>query len=275
MESLGEILKRVTQDATSRNMYADGGPRPAAEEEDRCPVCDGHGWVERRVPLGHPAFGQLFPCRCREQAADHGRLQRLQQYSGLPNEMLERMTFESFVVQRRDVDTEGQTFLQGAHRSASTFATQPKGWLLITGTHGSGKTHLAVAIVQQCINRGYPSLFAFVPDLLDHLRAAFNPNSPVRYDQLFEQVKSVPLFILDGLGTESSTPWAREKLYQIVVHRHNARLPTVITTSLTMDEMETAHARMASRLLDATLVRWIAIGAPDYWGRKKKPGSSQ
>ena len=248
-----------------RNTYRDGETRLETEDqEDRCPVCDGHGWVERRVPLGHPDFGELFPCRCREQAADQERMQRLQRYSGLPNEMLDRMTFDRFVVQRPDVDQEGQTFLQTAYTAASTFAIHPEGWLLITGTHGSGKTHLAVAVVERSISRGYPSLFTFVPDLLDHLRAAFSPNSPVQYDQLFEQVKSVPLLILDDLGAESSTPWAREKLYQIVVHRHNARLPTVITTYLTMDEIEAAHARLASRLLDATLVNWVPIGAPDY-----------
>ena len=58
------------------------------------------------------------------------------------------------------------------------------------------------------------ALFTFVPDLLDHLRATYSPNSPVQYDQLFEQVKSTPLLILDDLGAETSTPWAKEKLYQ-------------------------------------------------------------
>ena len=136
--------------------------------------------------------------------------------------------------------------------------------MLLTGTHGSGKTHLAVAIVDRCIKGGHPTLFTFVPDLLDHLRAAFSPDSPVRYDQLFEQVRSVPLLILDGLGAESSTPWAREKLYQIVVHRHNARLPTVITTYLEPKEIGKAHAQLASRLLDPTLVNWAPIKALDF-----------
>lgn len=267
----------MTPNATLRSSYGDGDLLPVVEDlEDRCPICDGQGWVERKVPLGHPDFGELFPCRCREQAADDERLQRLQRYSGLPDEMLERMTFEKFLVQRPDVDIEGRTYLQAAHTAASTFASHPEGWLLITGTHGSGKTHLAVAVVERCIEMGFPSLFTFVPDLLDHLRAAFSPNSPVHYDSLFEQVKSVPLLVLDDLGAESSTPWAREKLYQIVVHRHNARLPTVITTYLTMAEIEAAHARLASRLLDATLVNWVPIGAPDYRNRgQRRAGPSR
>ena len=178
--------------------------------------------------------------------------------------MLKRMTFNSFVTNRPDVDSKDQVFLQAAYTAASTFASRPEGWLLITGGFGSGKTHLAVAVVERCIQTGPPALFTFVPDLLDHLRGTYSPNSPVQYDQLFEQVKSTPLLILDDLGAETSTPWAQEKLYQIVVHRNNARLPTVITTYLSMDEIEDAQPRLASRLMDITLVNWVPIGTPDY-----------
>ena len=255
----------MTLDATSRSMNGDGGSLSEAEEsEDRCPVCDGQGWVARRVPLGHPDFGELFPCRCREQVADHERMQRLQRYSGLTKGMLDSMTFETFKVRRHDIDFEGQVSLEKAYDAATNFATHPKDWLHIAGEHGSGKTHLAVAVVERCIRKGYPALFTFVPDLLDHLRAAFSPNSPVQYDRLFEQVKSTPLLILDDLGAETSTPWAKEKLYQLVVHRHNARQPTMITTYLTMDEIKANHARLASRLRDTRLVNWVPIKAPDY-----------
>ncbi len=245
------------------------------EQEDSCPICYGQGWVERRVPLGHPDFGELFPCRCREQAADHARLHRLQRFSGLPDELLQRMRFDTFESNRHSPGSEAQLSLQAAYSSARNFAGNPDGWLLITGNHGNGKTHLAVAVVGCCIERGFPSLFAFVPDLLDHLRAAFSPNSPVQYDQLFEQVKSVPLLVLDDLGAESTTPWAREKLYQIVVHRHNTRLPTVITTNLSPEEITRFNSRLASRLLDPSLVNWTPIGVPDYrdHGRTNRPNS--
>ncbi len=265
----------MTQDATSRNMNGDGASRLEAEEpEDRCPICGGLGWVERRVPLGHPDFGELFPCRCRVASADRDRMQRLQNYSGLTQGMLDRMSFETFNVRRHDINSEGQGYLQRAYLAATTFAARPEGWLLITGEHGTGKTHLAVAVVGRCITNGLPALFTFVPDLLDHLRAAFSPNSPVQYDQLFEQVKSTPLLILDDLGAETSTPWAKEKLYQLVVHRHNSRLPTMITTYLEIDEIEAAHPRLSSRLMD-TFVNWVPIGIPDYRDNRRDHNNSR
>ena len=119
------------------------------------------------------------------------------------------------------------------------------------------------------MSEGRPVFFAFVPALLDHLRSTFSPDSPVGYDELFEQIKTIPILILDDLGAESSTAWAEEKLYQIVVHRHEARLPTVITTSFSLDALETAKPRIATRLVDSLVVDWQPISAPNYRDQRR------
>ena len=129
------------------------------------------------------------------------------------------------------------------------------------GTSGCGKTHLAVAVANERLKLGEEVFFAFVPDLLDHLRYTFSPDSRVTYDELFDRVKQTPLLILDDLGSETPTAWANEKLYQIVVHRHNARLPTIITTRAIPSS---ASDPVASRLNDARLVVIMPITAPDY-----------
>jgi DNA replication protein DnaC len=106
-------------------------------------------------------------------------------------------------------------------------------------------------------------LFVVVPDLLDHLRATFNPTSTVPFDKRFEEVRRTPLLVLDDLGTESATPWAREKLYQIFDYRYNARLPTVITTASKVDEID---PRLATRMLDVSRCTPAPITAPAYRG---------
>ena len=180
-------------------------------------------------------------------------------------EMLERMKFTNFnpagspKATEKDRDT-----LAHAVSAARTFATFPEGWLLFTGARGSGKTHLAVAIAGESLQQGRQVFFAFVPTLLDHLRTTYSPDSAVGFDELFEQVLNVPLLVLDDLGAENSTPWAEEKLYQIIVHRHEARLATVITTASTMEELEDAKPRIASRLVDWLVVDWVPIDAPNY-----------
>ena len=157
--------------------------------------------------------------------------------------------------------------MQKALKAAHTFAEKPKGWLVLMGGYGSGKTHLAAAIANFRTELGDPPLFVMVPDLLDHLRATFNPTSNVTFDRRFDEIRTAPLLLLDDLGTQSMTPWVREKLYQLFNYRYNAELPTVITTADSMDEMD---ARIRSRLLDSRLCTIYAITVPGYHGKAKK-----
>ena len=212
--------------------------------------------------------------RTRLEAADgFSQVLRLGQYNtrlarrigDLPPEMLRRMTLDSFDPRGGDgASREDQGFLRSAHEAARNFATYPNGWILFSGPPGTGKTHLAVAVAGQILNQGETVFFAFVPDLLDHLRTTFSPDSPIAYDELFEQIRTVPVLVLDDLGAESSTPWAEEKLYQIIVYRYETPLPTIITTSFGMEQLERAKPRLASRLMDTMIVEWSPINAPDY-----------
>jgi len=60
---------------------------------------------------------------------------------------------------------------------------------VLRGDNGCGKTHLAAAIVNYQYEAGKPAMFQVVPELLDHLRYAFSPDSKVSYDELFESGK--------------------------------------------------------------------------------------
>jgi DNA replication protein DnaC len=157
--------------------------------------------------------------------------------------------------------------LEKVKKASEAFANKPKGWLVLTGTFGNGKTHLAAAIANYQASTGQTPLFIVVPDLMDHLRATFNPSSAVSYDRRFDEIKSAPLLILDDLGTQSMTPWVKEKLYQLFNYRYNGQLPTVITTT---DEIENMDPRIRSRILDTRLCSIYGITAPTYTGKTKR-----
>jgi DNA replication protein DnaC len=228
MESLGDILKRITERNTLKNTDGYGatfrGSQPTAEA---CEVCQGAGWVSKSVPIDHPDFGQAFPCRCQQGEEPAARISALRRYSNLGP--LARITFASTSIKGPLPDTGSQQRFQQAIAAGIEFAEDPSGWLAFTGPSGSGKTHLAVAVANRCIERGETTFFIVAADLLDHLRAAYSPDAPVSYDQLFDQVRDVPILVIDDLSTQSATPWAQEKLFQIFNHRFNAQLPTVIT----------------------------------------------
>ena len=160
--------------------------------------------------------------------------------------------------------------VQKALKIAHTFAEKPKGWLVFEGTYGCGKTHLAAAIANYRAGLGDPPLFVMVPDLLDHLRAAFSPNAGTSYDRRFDEVRTAALLVLDDLGSQSATPWAKEKLHQLLNYRYNAELPTVITVAKESVEQHQVDERIITRMLDERICDYVMINAPAYQGKAKK-----
>jgi len=256
------------------NQKNKGGPRlrsgQAKEQESQeevCPICEGLGYLRADVPVDHPDFGKLVPCTCHLNELVERRVEDLRALSELA--ILDRMTFESFVPEGRGLQPDERAILRWAYDEAQTFAERPEGWLILKGGYGCGKTHLAAAIANHCVERGQPVLFITVPDLLDHLRASFGPSGSTPYGARFEEIRTAPILILDDLGTEAPTSWAQEKLFQIFNYRYNAQLPTVVTTNHDLEEIP---LRLRSRLVDPDLSKIISITAPDYRGTGVKQG---
>jgi DNA replication protein DnaC len=128
---------------------------------------------------------------------------------------------------------------------------------------------LAAAIANHRVPNGFPAIFVVVPDLLDHLRAAYAPGSSVGFDRRFDEIRRAPLLVLDDLGTHSATPWAQEKLFQIFDYRYNAELPTVITMSSSAE----VDPRLKTRIMDVRRCQVLEITAPSYRSEARLPGN--
>ena len=75
------------------------------------------------------------------------------------------------------------------------------------------------------------------------------------------------LLVLDDLGTESASPWAQEKLFQLFNYRYVARLPTVITMT---QEPKDVDPRLRTRMTDVGRCNFFAIDAPSYRGSPQR-----
>ena len=179
----------------------------------------------------------------------------------MTRERLGRFTFDDFIPDGIGLKGDQRKSLESAYREALRWARDPQGWLVLIGGNGCGKTHLAGAIANARLEQGDRVAFATVPDLLDELRSTYSPDVPRRYDQLFRSLLDAEVLILDDLGAQKSSPWAEEKLYQLLNYRHVARAFTVVTTNKRLGDLE---PRIASRLADREVSLLREITAPDY-----------
>jgi DNA replication protein DnaC len=135
--------------------------------------------------------------------------------------------------------------------------------LYLCGGVGTGKTHLAVAVLNEVVRKKrVPSLFVTVPELLDNLREAYN--KPGRnLDEWMDAVQNADFLILDDLGSERVTDWVRERIFVIVNHRYRESLPTIFTSNTgPKDLAQQLGERTASRII--AMCDWIALEGEDY-----------
>jgi len=143
--------------------------------------------------------------------------------------------------------------------------------LYFCGGVGTGKTHLAVAVMNELIRKKRtPSLFVTVPELLDNLRETYN--KPGRnLDEWMDAVQNAEFLVLDDLGSERTTEWVRERIFVIVNHRYREALPTVFTSNIgPKDLAEQLGERTASRII--AMCDWIALEGDDYRETAAKEG---
>lgn len=165
--------------------------------------------------------------------------------------LLYNRSFDNFDSRRNEhLSDRAAAQLARAYAESFEFAREPVGWLVLAGPSGIGKTHLAAAIGNYRKQHMENPIFITASDLLDHLRATFNPNSTTTYDSVFDQVRGASLLILNYLDTMNATSWAKEKMYQILNHRYQAQMPTVITLMKPLKEVD---PNIRSRLVDANL----------------------
>lgn len=203
-----------------------------------CNACDGTGLTE--------SFGHNTSCPwCKDQ------VQLAYQSSG---GILEWERYESADLTTFDWNRIGIQQTDSLQNYAEEFDDMLRAGngLVIAGGTGAGKTHLAVGLGIVGLGTGYDVFATLLGDVLMAIRESWGEStrSNVTESRLMEKLCTVKLLILDDLGAEKPTDWAKERLAHIVNRRYTTRLPTIVTTNLTIPELETRwSSRVTSRLL--------------------------
>jgi DNA replication protein DnaC len=132
------------------------------------------------------------------------------------------------------------------------FKKQGKG-LLLYGHCGTGKTYAACEVANALIDQGYSVLVTNFAKVLNSLQATYEKQAYI------DSINRNALLILDDLGIERDTSFAREQVYNIIDARYRAGLPMIITTNLTMDKIKSTQDIDNMRIYDRILERCFPI----------------
>lgn len=121
--------------------------------------------------------------------------------------------------------------------------------LMLMGGCGVGKTHLAVAALQEIIRSGKPGrmLFSNFQDLIQEIQASFNSDQAPSKSEILRPLLESDLLVLDELGSQKPTPFVHEVLYFIINSRYNDEKATIFTTNY-LDEARGTEERLVDRI---------------------------
>ena len=118
----------------------------------------------------------------------------------------------------------------------------PKG-LYLTGSFGSGKTYLIAALLNEMAKKKVSCALVYYPEFLRSLKSSFQTD----YNERFDFIKTAPLLLLDDIGAENESNWARDEvLGPILQYRMQNHLATFFTSNLTLEELESSLAITSS-----------------------------
>ena len=225
-QSLGHVLHNLDTTAMFARLTAatEEAATPESSPDPECSRCRDVGFLRRNVSADHPEFGRPIECPCGLMAAR--RRLRIWEASQIP------VSFQGFTL-------ESYAERSGRHELVAMLRAWQQGarWLVLVGDIGVGKSGIAAALLLEWMRSGQSGLYLVTPTFLSRLRATYRENGD-DVDELtvLASVISVPLLVLDDLGTARLSEWGQEKLFTVINERAAAGRRTIVTSNLLVSD---------------------------------------
>lgn len=222
--------------------------------EDNLYYC---GKCNTRKQTAITIFGdvRVVPCICeckaakikaeeeeRKQREFFERVMRMRKM-GFPEKAMQEWTFENDDGSNQRLTNAMKNFVE----HFQTFREEGKG-LLLFGTVGTGKTYLAACVANELISKGIPCLVTNFARIASELQGTFEKQ------QYIDNLNSFPLLVIDDLSAERKTEYMQEIVFNVIDARYRAKLPIIVTTNLTREELlnpaDLTYRRIFSRLFE-------------------------
>ena len=205
-------------------------------------------------------------CMCACQTEDYDRREQERKHRefldlvaknrsiGLPDPGLRKHTFENDLGYN-------QKQIRMARRYVQHWEEMQKNstGLLLWGDVGTGKSFIAGCIANALLDKGVPVIMTNFARLLNKLTDMYAGDRNAYTDSF----KRYPLMIIDDLGVERNSEFAREQVFGVIDSRYRSELPMIVTTNLTLEELQHPEDLSRSRIYDRVLERCLPIRVND------------
>ena len=224
-----------------------------------CGKC--HTPKEMLLPEGARIFGTRkfrVMCQCQQETRDREEQEQKQR------EFAERVLFirrEAF----RDIPGQNWRFdsahMTGRLEKVKRYADhweemQADGTgLLLSGGVGTGKSYAAGCLANALLDRGHRVRFVGLSDVVNRLQGCFGTDR----EKYLKELLKPDLLILDDLGSERSTSFGKEQVFDVVNKRTLSGRPLVVTTNIPLKVMQTAEDIQDRRIFDRVLEKCVPV----------------
>ena len=207
-------------------------------------------------------------CKCEVEKRDKEEAERKQadfdrkikdlRRTGFPESNMQEWTFENDDMTNSRVTNAMKKYVE----NFDEMKKQGKG-LLLYGSCGTGKTYAACEVANALIDKGYPVLVTNFARIINALQATFEKQ------EYIDSFNRFSLLVIDDLGIERNTEFAKEQVFNIIDSRYRAGLPMIITTNLSIDKIKKPDDIENGRIYDRILERCFPIEVSGQSRRRK------
>ncbi len=190
-----------------------------------CEKCGGSGW---RV-IERDGVSAAEPCDCATAEAPRD----LEAGARIPP-LYREASFDNFILPADNpIAARGlEAVMVKSSAYAREFPFVPKPGLLFIGPTGTGKTHLAVAVLRKLMTRGFEGVYYDYINLLERVRSGYDSDASADDRAAYQTCLDVPVLLLDDLGSHRVMSWIEDTVTAIVTHRCNNQRALIATTNL-------------------------------------------
>jgi primosomal protein DnaI len=239
----------IKNDLITLKHYAD---QPLECSENSAGGCDNHpdGYIINIEIRDGRANMFYIPCPIKVRNDEFRKRENLIQSYHVPED-IKNATFDTIYL---DEDSNRGEVLKEAIRVTEAVASgEESRGLYIHGEFGIGKSYILGCIANELKEKAVSSLIVYVPEIIRDLKSGFRDGTT---DEKYRAIKSAHVLILDDLGAEDVTPWARDEVITGILHsRMVEKLPTFISSNFSIDELEYRYARTKENGVEETKAR--------------------